>query len=108
MRDEGIERKELGRGYTRQTEGIEDREDKLDGEEEETRLGQIKRKGKETHDEKNTEKEKGRSNDKGKENDRRDFLASERSPSLKRAQSDTPVTNNGPSPRKARNEKRKE
>ena len=62
----------------------------------------------ETHDGENTEKERGRSKGKNKEKDRMDYLAEARTLNFKRAQLDSPVMNNGPSPRKARNEKNRE
>ena len=97
LRDEEIEGKEMA----------EDEEENLD--EEEGKPGTDKeQKGEETQERKKTEKERGRPKGKSKEKDIRDYLARDRSLSYKRAQPDTPVMNKGPSPRKARNEKRKE
>ena len=97
LRDEEIEGEEMA----------EDEEEDLD--EEEGKPGIDKeQKGEETQERKKTEKERGRPKGKSKEKDIRDYLARERSLSYKRAQPDTPVMNKGPSPRKARNEKRKE
>ena len=85
----------------------EDEEENLD--EEKGKPGIDKeQKGEETHGRKKTEKERGKPKGKSKEKDIRDYLARDRSQSYKRAQPDTPVMNKGPSPRKARNEKRKE
>ena len=85
----------------------EDEEENLD--EKEGKPGIDKeQKGEETHEGKKTERERGRPKGKRKEKDIRDYLARDRSLSYKRAQPDTPVMNKGPSPRKARNEKRKD
>ena len=84
---------------------VEDEEDNLD-EEEGKPVIDKEQKGEETHEGKKTEKERWRPKGKCKEKDIRNYL--DRSLSYKRAQLDTPVMNKGPSPRKAKNEKRKE
>ena len=107
MRDEEIEGKELGRGNTGQKEMTEDEEENLDEEERKPVINK-EQKREETHEGKKTKKERGRPKGKSKEKDIRDYLARDRSLSYKRAQPDTPVMNKGSSPRKARNDKRKE
>ena len=106
LRDEEIEGKELRRGNTGQKEMAVDEEENLDEEEGKPGIGKEQKGGRNPRG-KETEKERGRPKGKSKEKDIRDYLARDRSQSYKRAEPDTPVMNKGPSPRKARNEKRK-